>query len=127
MIYHKEFKSFRYIKLTVLEVPFNQKIKVSGIRIFGKGNGNAPQPASGVKYDYNNETGMDMMVSWDNDSALGHNILWGYAEDKLYHSYMVFGKNSQNIAALVKGQSVYARVDSFNEVGITKGQVVKVR
>jgi len=67
------------------------------------------------------------MVSWDNDSALGHNILWGYAEDKLYHSYMVFGKNSQNIAALVKGQSVYARVDSFNEVGITKGQVVKVR
>ena len=123
----QEFKSFRYIKLTVLEVPFNQKIKVSGIRIFGKCDGNAPQPATGVKYDYNDETGMDMMVSWNDDSALGHNIVWGYAKDKLYHSYMVFGKNSQNIAALVKGQSVYARVDSFNEVGITKGEIVKVR
>jgi len=54
--------------------------------------------------------------------AAGYNILWGYAPDKLYHSYMVFGKTSQRIGALIKGESVFVRVDTFNENGITEGK-----
>ena len=56
----------------------------------------------------------------------GHNVLWGYAPEALYHSCMVFGKNSCRIGALVKDQPVYVRVDTFNEGGITEGEVFKL-
>jgi hypothetical protein len=64
-----------------------------------------------------------MLVRWDADDAVGHNILWGYGPDKLYHSYMVLGANEKNIGALMKGEPVYVRVDAFNEQGITEGRV----
>ncbi|MNY70528.1 hypothetical protein D3C86_2086830 [compost metagenome] len=53
-------------------------------------------------------------------------MLWGFAPDKLYHSFMVFEKKSVNIGALIKGQSLYVRVDVFNEIGITEGDVICV-
>ena len=64
---------------------------------------------------------MDMRVSWERDDAVGHNILWGHAPDKLYHGHMVYGKSEQNIGALVCGSDVYVRIDAFNENGITEG------
>lgn len=111
----------RYVKLSVLEVPFDQQIAVSGLRIFGRGHGKLPEPASHVKAERVSE--LDMLVSWDEDGAVGHNILWGCAPDKLYHSYMVLGANQKNIGALMKGEPVWVRVDTFNESGITEGQV----
>ena len=113
----------RYLKLTVLEVPFDQQICLSGIRIFGKGNGSAPEAPKGVKAERAGD--LNMLVSWEEDGAVGHNILWGYAPEKLYHSYLITGKTEQRIGALVKGQPVYVRVDAFNENGITEGTVVK--
>lgn len=56
----------------------------------------------------------------------GSNILWGSSPEKLYNSYMIFGK-SQRIGALVKGREYYVRVDAFNENGITEGKTVKTR
>ena len=67
-----------------------------------------------------------MEVRWHPDDAVGHNILWGSAPDKLYHSYMVLGRNQQRIGALMQGQPVWVRVDSFNESGITVGTVFPV-
>ena len=46
-------------------------------------------------------------VTWDKGDAVGYNVLWGFAPDKLYHSYMVLGSNEVNIGALVKGQPVF--------------------
>ena len=51
---------------------------------------------------------------------------WGYAPDKLYHSRMCFEPKAP-IGALIKGQELYLRVDSFNENGITEGVVQIVR
>ena len=55
--------------------------------------------------------------------ALGYNILFGHAPDKLYHSYMVFGALEKKIGALMKSEPVWARVDAFNEVGVAEGEV----
>ena len=115
----------RYVKLTVFEMPFGQPAAVSGLRVFGLGSGEAPAAPADVKA--RRLGGMNMSVSWDADEAVGHNILWGYAPDKLYHSYMVFGANEKNIGALVTGQPVFVRVDAFNEVGITEGEVFEVK
>ncbi len=116
---------YRYLRLTVVEMPYGQPACVSALRVFGNGRGALPKQTENVTADFCSD--LDMRVSWEQDQAAGHNILWGYAPEKLYHSYMVFGKAEQNIGALVKGQAVYLRVDSFNENGITEGQIMKVR
>lgn len=114
----------RYLRLHVLEMPFNQPATVSGLRVFGHGNGTAPAQTSGVVLKKVSE--IDMLVSWEEDKAVGHNILWGYTPEKLYHSYMVLGSNSKNIGALMKGEPVWVRVDAFNENGITEGIVMEL-
>ena len=111
----------RYLKLTVLEVPFDQPVAVSGLRAFGRGTGSAPEAPKGVKAERVGD--LNMRVSWEPDGAVGHNVLWGYAPEKLYHSYMVLGADEKNIGALVKGEPVFVRVDAFNENGITEGEV----
>ncbi len=111
----------RYLKLTVAELPFEQPVAVSGLRVFGRGNGAAPEAPKNVKAERVGD--LNMLVSWEEDGATGHNILWGHAPDKLYHSYMVLGSNEKNIGALIKGEPVYVRVDAFNENGVTEGEV----
>lgn len=113
----------RYIRCTVKELPYNQQACISGLRIFGIGEGDFPDRVSGVQTGLLSE--LDLSVSWDRDDATGYNVLWGFAPDKLYHSHMVFGSNQLTIGALVKGQPVYVRVDAFNERGITEGEVHK--
>lgn len=68
----------------------------------------------------------DVEVSWEAENVTGVNILWEYAPEKLYHSCMVYGKCHRKIGALVKGQPVFVRVDTFNENGITEGEVMEV-
>jgi xylan 1,4-beta-xylosidase len=114
----------RYIRCTVKELPYQQQACISGLRVFGVGQGELPVKASGIKTKVRNE--LDLSVAWDQDAAVGHNVLWGFAPDKLYHSYMVLGSNEVNIGALIKGEPVYVRVDSFNETGITEGEVYTV-
>ncbi|MEH7490645.1 family 43 glycosylhydrolase [Neobacillus niacini] len=114
----------RYIRCTVKELPFNQSACVSGLRVFGIGDGELPKKSTGIKTELLSE--LDLSVTWENDNVVGHNVLWGFAPDKLYHSYMVFGSNQVQIGALIKGQSLYVRVDAFNEKGITEGEVYKV-
>lgn len=115
----------RFLRLTILELPYGQTPCISGLRIFGRGNGELPAAAADVKAQLSGD--LDMNVSWSADNAVGANILWGHAPDKLYHSYMVFGRCEQRVGALVKGEPVYIRVDTFNETGITEGEVQKVR
>jgi len=114
----------RYVKCTVKELPYNQSACISGLRIFGIGNGELPDKAIGVTLERLSE--LDLLAKWENMDSIGYNVLWGFAPDKLYHSYMVFSNNEVNIGALIKGHSVYVRVDTFNEKGITEGDVCKV-
>jgi hypothetical protein len=114
----------RYVKLTVKELPFDQTPCISGLRVFGKAEGELPQKSEKVETEVISP--MDVVVKWEKTDAIGYNVLWGYAPDKLYHSYLVHGKTSQKIGALLKGDPFYIRVDTFNEVGITEGNVQQV-
>jgi len=113
----------RFLKLTVMEVPYGQPPCISGLRIFGRGDGEKPEIP---KFEVCRENDLDMMVKIKGTDAAGYNILWGSRPEKLYHSYMIFGKEQQRIGALVKGKEYYVRVDAFNENGITEGDVVKI-
>ena len=112
----------RYLRLTILEVPYSQKPCISGLRVFGSGKGKKPEAP---EYQVRKSGSLDMEVTIQDVGATGYNILWGHDAEKLYHSYMVFG-NSKRIGALVKGTDYYVRVDAFNESGITHGITKKV-
>lgn len=123
LIVKEEGLKIRYIKLTILEVPYHQKPCISGLRVFGIGNGEVPKAPLFLAERISD---IDMVVTIQNNDAVGYNILWGHTPEKLYHNYMIFGKNTQRIGACVKGEKYYVRVDSFNEAGITEGTVQEV-
>lgn len=122
LVYEQGIK-IRFLKLTILEIPFGQKPCISGLRVFGKGNGQKPEAA---EFDVKQESDLDMTVKISCKDKTGYNILWGYEKDKLYHSYLTYSKE-QRIGALVKDRPLFMRVDSFNENGITHGKVKKIK
>ncbi|MCI6467880.1 MAG: family 43 glycosylhydrolase [Faecalicatena sp.] len=117
-------KELRYIRLTVEALPYQQTATVSGIRVFGNGKGALPQGAQDVQIEYDGK--MDMKVCWNAENIVGAVVQWGYAPEKLYHSRMVYGKCEACVGAIVEGEPVYVRVDTFNKKGITKGNVITV-
>ena len=121
-------KQLRYIRLSNMEVPYGQVPVVSGLRVFGLGDGSLPdKPAFKAK----RTSDLDMEVQIAEDGATGHLILWGSSQDKLYHSCIVYGNeavlDSKRIGALVKGRNYCVRVDAFNENGITEGTTANLK
>lgn len=111
----------RFLKLTVISVPYGQPACVSGLRVFGLGSGEKPSKAGSVNVEWASD--LDVYLTWDGN-AMGYEVLFGHAPDKLYHSYEVFDRKV-HLGGLVSGQDLYIRVDSFNESGITHGDVIK--
>jgi hypothetical protein len=112
----------RYIRLTAIELPYKQTACVSGLRVFGIGEGNKPEAATEIQIMERSR--LDIDVSWKG-KATGYVVLWA-STDKLYHSYQVF-TDHVSIGGLVAGQKTYLRIDSFNENGITKGEIIEAR
>lgn len=114
---------YRFIRLTIIEVPYNVNPCISGLRIFGKGNG--PMPVKPT-YSVTRDGEMEMTVTIEGEDlseVVGYNILWGSSPDKLYHCYQTYERIKQ-VRALVTGKKYFVRVDAFNENGITKGNTV---
>ncbi len=109
----------RFLRLTVLEIPFGVAPCISGLRVFGKKDGEPPMAPS-YRAVRNGDLDMTVTVTSADPAADGYNICWGYAPDKLYHSALVFDRQTR-IGALSKGQTVYVRVDAFGKTGITHG------
>lgn len=109
----------RFLKLKIIEIPYQQNPCISGLRVFGIGDESKPKVP---EFEARRLNDLDMEVQMKSEGAVGYNILWGHDPDKLYHSYMVFDTKKM-IKALVKGQEYFVRVDAFNEAGITKGCV----
>lgn len=114
----------RYIRVMGGELPYGQTLRISGLRVFGNGAGARPAAAkaAAVRVD-----ALDGKVSWQHlDNAQGCNVRYGTAPDKLYHSWLVYDADEVTLSTLMAGQTYYICVDSFNENGITEGDVVKM-
>ncbi len=111
----------RYIRLTNYHVP-DGKFALSGLRIFGNGNGKTAQAVSAFTVIRDNSDGRNVTLKWKmSENATGYNIRYGTAPDKLYLNYQVLGADSLTIHSLSKLQKYYFTIDVFNENGITKG------
>ena len=114
----------RYLRLSEIETPYGQNPCVSGLRVFGLGNGEAPAKPT---FTAERSGDLDMNVSiMPQSDALGFNILFGSSPEKLYHSCMVFRSGEKRIGALIKDRTYFVRVDAFNENGVTEGACIKL-
>ena len=85
-----------------------------------------PAPVKGVTAERICDD-LSCKVSWNKvDGALGYNVRYGIAPDKLYLSHMQYEDTEVRLGSLNKGQKYYFTVDCFNESGITKGTAVVV-
>ena len=114
----------RYIRVTGGQLPYGQVLRISALRIFGKGHGSKPPKAAATATRLGD---LDALVRWDHlDGAQGCNVRYGTAPDKLYHSWLVYGADEIKLTTLMKGTSYFICVDSFNENGITPGDVFQL-
>lgn len=113
----------RFIRIVFDSAPYGQNFSISGLRVFGIGNGEKPKKASGEKAIRKSNTVAS--VSWNRQSdADGYCIRLGIAPDKLYNSILLYGQNDYTVTFLNKETAkYYFAVDTFNENGITKGTV----
>ena len=115
----------RYIKITAYKLPYDQRFALSGLRVFGLGDGEKPlQPQ--VEY-VGYEGDLNIKVKWGRvENAQGYNVRYGNSPEKLYHSWLVYDQNELDLSTVIKGETYYICVDSFNENGITTGKTIKV-
>ncbi len=124
LVVREEGFSARYLRLSDMAVPYGQNPCVSGLRVFGLGDGEAPEAPV---FSAARMGDLDMLVQIrEQADARGYNILFGSSPEKLYHSDMVFAAGSHRIGALIKGREYFVRVDVFNENGITEGTCIKL-
>ncbi len=97
-------------------------LAISALRVFGNGLGAAPQTPSNLTAQRDKDE-RNALVKWHKVAgAVGYNVLWGIAKDKLYQTYQVWSDapNVLELRALSVGQSYYVAIEAFNESGVSQ-------
>jgi hypothetical protein len=118
----------RFIKLENIHMPTG-KFAISGLRIFGKGNGAKPD---GVKDFIVLRTEKDKRSGWLKwrpvNNAYACNIYYGTAPDKLYNCIMVHDNNEYWFKGMDKLKTYYFSIEAVNENGVSeRTKVVEVK
>ena len=107
----------RYVRFTSLHVP-TPYLAISDFRIFGNVAGSRPAAVTGVTVVREDDR-RDALVTWDTQpGSQGYNVRWGIAPDKLYSSWMVYGRNSVSIRSLNVDQKYYFAIEAFDVHGV---------
>ncbi|HEY6502607.1 MAG TPA: family 43 glycosylhydrolase [Chitinophagaceae bacterium] len=114
----------RYVRLTNYRMP-DGTFALAGLRIFGKAGGKAPSPVENINIVRQKNDRCVVKLTWTKSpDAIGYNIRFGTAKDKLYHTYQVLGTDTVTINSLNSLQKYYFTVDAFSENGVTKGKKI---
>jgi len=102
-------------------------LAISDLRVFGNGAGSAPATPRGLAVRRDTDR-RNAFITWERvPDAVGYNVLWGIAPNKLYQTYQVFADRGDTLElrALTVGQGYYFAVEAFNENGVSKlGDVI---
>ena len=112
----------RYLRITNQHVPTG-KFALSGLRVFGRGRGEAPQSVQHFValrgQDQGDRRNAWLKWEWSSD-ATGYVIYCGIAPDKMYTSVMVYGNNEYTFRAMDVDRPYYFQIEAFNESGISR-------
>jgi hypothetical protein len=105
-------------------------LAISDIRVFGTGPGRAPATPANLSARRDADA-RNAVIAWARvPGAVGYNVLWGIAPDKLYQTYQVFddAKLPLELRALNVGQDYFVAVEAFNEAGVSPAsRAIRIR
>ena len=96
-------------------------LAISDIRVFGNGRGRVPEAPKRFTARRVADA-RNAFVTWQPvRGAVGYNVRWGIARDKLYQTYQVFadGPPSLEVRALNVGQDYWFAIEAFDENGVS--------
>ena len=115
----------RYIRITAEKLPYDEPLALSGLRVFGTGYSEKPEKVTALTSLRSDP--MTAALKWkSSERAIGYNVRYGTAPDKLYSSHMVYGQTEVLLTMLAADQEYCAAVDAFGEGGITAGKVFRL-
>ena len=116
----------RYIKLENLHLP-GGKFAISGLRVFGSGNGSKPEPVKNFIILRTEKDKRNAWLKWTPvNNAYAYNIYIGTMPDKLYNCIMVYGANEYWFKAMDKEIPYFFCIEAINENGVSQlSEVIK--
>lgn len=120
----------RYVKLVNYGMPTG-KFALSGLRIFGKGSGDAPAEVKNfvpLRADKRKKgERRNVWFKWQQEpQADGYVIYFGKDPKKLYGAIMVYGKNEYYFNGLDRSDTYYFAIEAFNNNGIGPKSEIKI-
>lgn len=117
----------RYIKIENIHMAAGL-FAISGIRVFGKGNGKLPEPVEDLIILRTEKDKRDAWIKWKPVSnAYAYNIHYGTHPNKLYTCIMVHDENQYWCKSLDSQMSYYFTIEAINENGVSgRSGVIKV-
>jgi len=94
---------------------------VSDVRVFGTADGPPPVAPASVTARRHADP-RDATVTWAPvPGAVGYNVRWGTAPDRLYQTYQLFADRGTtlDLRALSAGVSYHVAVEAFDERGVS--------
>jgi xylan 1,4-beta-xylosidase len=109
----------RFIKLENIHMPTG-KFAISGLRVFGNGNGNKPDKVEGFIVLRTEKDKRSAFIKWKPvDNAFAYNIYYGTYPDKLYTCIMVHSNNEYWMKAMDLQKTYYYTIEAINENGVS--------
>ncbi len=97
-----------------------QHLSINAFRVFGNATGKAPAAPTMTAKRQKDQRNADL--TWAKvPGAVGYNIRWGIAPDKLYQTYQFWNDQPSTfeLRALNVGVPYYLAIESFNETGVS--------
>jgi hypothetical protein len=118
----------RFIKLENIHMPTG-KFAISGLRIFGNGNGQQPEEVKDLIVLRTEKDKRSGWIKWRPiNNAFAYNIYYGTAPDKLYNCIMVYDYNQYWFKGMDKLKTYYFSIEAINENGVSeRTKVLEVR
>jgi len=109
----------RFIKLENVHMPTG-KFAISGLRVFGNGNGNKPEEVKEFVVLRTEKDKRSAFIKWSPvNNAFAYNIYYGTAAGKLYNCVMVHDANEYWFKAMDSKMTYYFTIEAINENGVS--------
>ena len=116
----------RYLKLLNIHMPTG-KFAVSGLRVFGYGQGDKPEAVKELIVLRTNRDKRSAWLRWSPvDNAYAYNIYMGTEADKLYNCIMVYGTNEYWLKTMDTEKTYYFSIEAINENGVSAMSPIKI-
>ena len=116
-----------YMKVENVHTPKEGKFALLDLRVFGSGYSDKPGQVKELSVKRNQEDERYASLAWNKVSgADGYLVRFGYQPDFLNQCIQVKGNETTELLLhiLTKGVKYYYRVDTYNDSGITEGNVI---